>query len=365
MGPLKILSLSGDELPRRKVPAVDEVRAMATARRMTPKRRFLAGVLGGRMDRPAVGSVTSVATVDQMEMTSAFFPDVHSDGRKMARLAAAAFEILGYDNVAPYFSVVAEAAALGCEIDWGDAENMPAVRTCPWAVPEDVSIPDNFLEKPPTHAVLDAIRILRSDYGNQVAVVGKVMGPWTLAYHMHGIQKFLMETILDPGMVCGFLDRLKEITILFARAQIDAGADVICVADHATGDLVSPQMYRDFLLARHKELSERIGCPTVLHICGKTLDRLGSVCESGFDCFHFDSKVDAFAAVREAAGRISLMGNINNPEVLLNGTPELVIRQTRYAMEAGVQVIGPECAVPLSTPLDNLRTIAHVTRGEG
>ena len=165
-------------------------------------------------------------------------------------------------------------------------------------------------------------------------------------------------------MVCRFLDRLKEITVVFARAQINAEADVICIANHATGDLVSPQMYRDFLLPRHKELSQRIGCPTVWHICGKTLDRLGHVCESGFNCFHFDSKVDAFAAAREAAGRISLMGNINNPEVPLGGSRDQVSRHVRCAMKAGVQVIGPEFAIPLCTPLRNLKTIANVARGE-
>lgn len=170
----------------------------------------------------------------------------------MARLAAGAHEILGYDAIMPYFSVQAEAAALGCGMDWGDIENMPVIKTHPWADPEEVRVPEDFLEKPSTHAVLEAIGILRHQYGQSVAVVGKVMGPWTLAYHMHGIQEFLIETITDPVMVCRFLDRLKEITVLSARAQIGSGADVICVDDHATGDLVSPQMYRDFLLPRYK-----------------------------------------------------------------------------------------------------------------
>jgi len=63
-------------------------------------------------------------------------------------------------------------------------------------------------------------------------------------------------------------------------------------------------------------------------------------------------------------GRISLMGNINNPAILLNGTPEQVAERTLYVMEAGVQIIGPECAIPLQTPLENLETIARVVRGE-
>ena len=332
--------------------------------KMTPKRRFLSGILGGRVDRPPVGSVTSVANVEQMEITGAYFPDVHQDGQMMARLAAAAHDVLGYDAIPPYFSVQAEAAALGCEVEWGDRENMPVERTHPWTDPEEVAIPDDFLERPSTRAVLDAIRILRHQYGHRVAIVGKVMGPWTLSYHMHGLQDFLMETILAPDRVRGFLDRLKEVSVLFGVAQIQAGADVLCIADHATGDLIGPKTYRDFLLPYHQELTQRLGCPTVLHICGDTLDRMGHICQSGFDCFHFDSKVDALAAVQEVDGRVSLMGNVNNPELLLLGSPDQVAESARYAIKSGVQVVGPECAIPLGTPIENLKIIADVARAE-
>jgi methylthiol:coenzyme M methyltransferase len=338
---------------------------MTTTYEMTPKRRFLSGVLGGRVDRPPVGSVTSVANVEQMEITGATFPDVHLDGTKMARLAAGAHDILGFDAIMPYFSVQAEAAALGCNVDWGDVENMPVERSHPWSDPEQVCIPDDFLLKPSIAAVLDAIRILRHQYGHRVAIVGKVMGPWTLAYHLHGVQDFLAETILDPGKVHGFLERLQEVTVLFGIAQIRAGADLLCLADHATGDLVGPWTYRDILLPYHKGLTRRLGCPTVLHICGNTLDRMGFICEAGFDCFHFDSKVDARDAVRTVDGRMSLMGGVNNPEVLLQGMPDRAAGQARYAVAAGVQVIGPECAIPLRTPLDNLRAIAGAVAGEG
>lgn len=141
-------------------------------------------------------------------------------------------------------------------------------------------------------------------------------------------------------------------------AQIEAGADVLCLADHVTGDLVSPAMYRDFLLPVHQELTERIGCPMVLRICGDTLDRVSYICTSGFDAFHFDSRVDA-----KAAGRISLVGNVNNPETLLRGTPEEAYKEASYAIDAGVQVIGPECAIPLETPLENLLAIARASKG--
>jgi [methyl-Co(III) methanol-specific corrinoid protein]:coenzyme M methyltransferase len=216
------------------------------------------------------------------------------------------------------------------------------------------------LQRPSIKAVLDAITILRHQYGHKVAIVGKVMGPWTLAYHTHGLQDFLAETLLEPNKVRAFLDHLKEVSVLFGRAQIAAGADVLCIADHATGDLVGPWTYRDFLLPVHKELTQRLGCPTVLHICGNTLDRMDDICEAGFDCFHFDSKVDARDAVAQIAGRMSLIGNVNNPEVLLHGTPEQAAEHTQYAIDAGVQVVGPECAIPLQTPLENLQAISRI-----
>ncbi|MGD2157065.1 MAG: uroporphyrinogen decarboxylase family protein, partial [Anaerolineales bacterium] len=77
-------------------------------------------------------------------------------------------------------------------------------------------------------------------YGHQVAIVGKVMGPWTLSYHPHGLQDFLIKTITNTKMVRCFLDKLKEVSVLFGIAQIRAGADILCIADHATGDLVGP-----------------------------------------------------------------------------------------------------------------------------
>jgi len=49
----------------------------------------------------------------------------------------------------------------------------------------------NILEKPSIRVVLDALSILRRHVGGKVAVVGKVMGPWTIAYHMVGTQNFL------------------------------------------------------------------------------------------------------------------------------------------------------------------------------
>jgi MtaA/CmuA family methyltransferase len=329
----------------------------ANCRPMSPKRRFLTALLGGKPDRIPVGNVVSVATVDQMQQVDAWFPEAHSDAELMARLAAAGHMLLGYDTVMPVFSVTQEAAALGCEVDWGQADQMPTVRSNPFAHVDDFTIPQGWLQASSIQVVLKALRLLRERLGDQAVIVGKVMGPWTLSYHMMGMEEFLISTKLDPDRVIRSMDALKQVSLAFAQAQIQAGADIICLADHASGGIVSPLAYRDLLLPLHQEIFSAIGAPTVLHCCGNTTDRVKYFAASGVDCYHFESQVDLDSAVAEARGKMTLMGNINNPTVLLQGSLEDVRGACQKAIQAGVQILSPECAVPLITPMENLRAL--------
>jgi [methyl-Co(III) methanol-specific corrinoid protein]:coenzyme M methyltransferase len=330
---------------------------------MTARERVMAALEGKKTDRLPIVNPTSVATVECMEACGAFFPDAHLDAEKMAKLAATSYDILTYDSIAPYFSVQQEAAAFGCEMSWGSIDSMPDVRKNPFDQPEDIVIPADFLERPSTSTVIEAIRLLRKEYGDQVCIVGKVMGPWTLSYHLYGVQRFLMDTILEPDKVRRFLEKLKEVSVMFANAQFAAGADVVTLADHATGDLCSPDTYRDFLFPVHQEVTKMINGPLMLHICGRTADRIPYIAKEGFAAFHFDSKNDLAEATAVAAREgQKLVGNINNPDVLYAGTPEDVRNSVFAAAKAGVQLIGPECAVPLRTPNANLKAVADAVR---
>ncbi len=329
----------------------------------TPKRRFLSGLFGGRKgDRISVANPTSIVSVELMEKVGIFFPEAHIDSMKMAELAAAGYEILGFDSIMPEFSVQQEAEALGCVVDWGSPTMMPDAKTHPAKEVKDIVIPENILEKPSMKVVLNALEILRKNYGDHVAIIGKVMGPWTLSYHMAGVQEFLLWTLTDPEKVRGFLNLLKEVTIIFAKAQLQAGADVIVIADHATGDLVSPKTYQDFLLTVHQEINQRIGGPTILHLCGNCSDRLRLFVEAGFDGYHFEWQVDAKMAVKVVNREMTLIGNIANKGILFGGTPEDVYRQARYSIKAGVDILAPECAIPLQTPIENLKAIVEAAK---
>ncbi|NQW17862.1 MAG: MtaA/CmuA family methyltransferase [Chloroflexi bacterium] len=332
---------------------------MTVEETMTSRERVMNALAGKPVDRTPVANPTNVATVDLMDMVGAPFPDANRDPVLNARLAETGYTELGFDVIAPYFSIIQESSALGCEMQWEQKDNWPTVRmTNPiWKEPEDINIPDDFLEHPDNQAIIGSIRILKEKYGDEVAIVGKTMGPWTLAYHLFGVEPFLLMTIDSPEKTMDALHRLKEISVLFGRAQIDAGADVITFPDHATGDLVSGEYYHRYLQDIHSEMVERLPAPIILHICGKTLDRMDYIAQTGMAAFHFDSMNDPAEAMEIVDGRISLVGNINNPVTLYSKGPEAVREEVYRALDAGVQLIAPECAIPLRTKLENLLEI--------
>lgn len=309
---------------------------------------------------PACGSATSIVTMDLMDKTGVYFPEAHLDAGKMALLAGAGCSELGFDNVMPLFGVWHESAALGCRVDWGEKHRMPDCQhhLCE-NMDDEIRIPHDFLMRDFCQTPLKAIKILNRRFAGDAAVTGKVFGPWTLGYHVFGVENFLVASLLEPDKVKRAMRKLIEVTVSFANAQIDAGADTICLGDHCTRDLCSPDTYRDFLKEIHHELAERIRGPLILHICGDSSDRIGYIAETGVACFHFDSKVSAATARALAGGEMALMGGTGNYGVIRKGSPEIIASDVREKIENKINIIGPECAVPLDAPMENLKMLVR------
>ena len=326
---------------------------------MTSRERVLAALRCDPVDRTPVCNPTSVATVELMDLVDAPFPDANRKPELMARLAATGYTELGFDTIMPVFTIIQESSALGCKIQWEQKDNWPTVkmREPIWEDVDDIEIPSNFLTHQDTKCVLDAIRILKKEYGDEVAIIGKTMGPWSLGYHCFGVEPFLLLSLDDPGKTKLALDRMKEATVEFGIAQIEAGADALTLPDHATGDLVSGDYYKRYLRDLHIEFVERIPIPLILHICGRTVDRMEYIAQTGMAAFHYDSKNKPAESMDVIRNRIALVGNINNPETLFAKQPEDVRQEVRRNLDAKVQLVGPECAIPLQTAIENLKAI--------
>ena len=331
---------------------------------MNGHERVLAAFRREPVDRTPVCNPTSVATVELMDLVDAPFPEANRNPEMMARLAATSYTELGFDSIMPVFTIIQESSALGCKMQWEQKDNWPTVRMREpiWVEPDDIKLPSDFLTHNDTKCVTEAIKILKKQYGDEVAIIGKTMGPWTLGYHCFGVEPFLLMSLDDPGKTKLCLDRMKEATVEYGKAQIEAGADALTLPDHATGDLVSGEYYKEFLLDLHIEMVERLPVPLILHICGKTLDRMDYIAQSGMAAFHFDSKNPPSESMAIVKDRIALVGNINNPETLFAKGPEEVHQEVYRNLAANVNLIGPECAIPLQTSIENLKEIPKAVK---
>ncbi|MEC7837898.1 MAG: MtaA/CmuA family methyltransferase [Chloroflexota bacterium] len=326
---------------------------------MTKKERVISALNRLEVDRPPVANPTSVATVEMMDLVDAPFPDACRSAELNARLAATEITEFDFDAIAPYFSIIQESSAIGCEMQWEQKDNWPTVRMSNpiWKTSNDIKVPSDFLEHPDVKVIIDSIKILKREFGDDVPIIGKTMGPWTLAYHVFGVETFLLGSVDNPNETIKSLEKLQEFTYLFGEAQVDAGADVLTVPDHATGDLVSGQYYQKFLQDIHTEMAEKFTVPLILHICGRTVDRMPYIAETGMHAFHFDSKNSPKEAMEAVDNKIALVGNINNPETLYSKDTDDVKKEVFECLNAGVQLIAPECAIPLKTKAENLVAI--------
>ena len=256
---------------------------------MNGRERFIAVLNGESPDRTPVGHIGALTTVELQDSTGCFMPAVHLDARKLARLCAANHEVLGFDAVTFIINYFGEPAAAGCEMNWGSKTEYPIFASRPWQSVEDARIPDDLLDKPTVRTNLDSLRTAKREYGDRVAILGKVMGPLSMVQAMCGVQKAMTAAIDEPDKVRRFLDVAVDILVRCANAQLEVGADAIAIGEGGAGaNMLSPRMYEYLLLETHQAMLRRIDGPTIMHMCGDITPRLDSLRTIGLDFFHFD-----------------------------------------------------------------------------
>ncbi|GAB4256477.1 MAG: hypothetical protein Kow00111_00570 [Thermincola ferriacetica] len=143
---------------------------------MTSRERFMAALNGQPVDRLPVISVCQHATYDQMEQLNSYWPDAMYNAELMARLAGGAYNILGFDAVRVPFCQTHEAEALGAILKEGGREGLPSVKTHPYNIGDPVDFPEDFLSRGRIPHLLEAIRLLKSQLGDKVIVMGGSSG---------------------------------------------------------------------------------------------------------------------------------------------------------------------------------------------
>lgn len=327
---------------------------------MTLKERLLSALEGKKVDKVPVCSVTQTGIVELMDKVGAPWPEAHSDPELMAKLSIANHELSGLEAVRVPYCLTVLAEAMGCEVNMGTKNRQPSVTAHPYPKDlEGMKMPENLLDKGRIPAVLGAIKIIRDRVGPDVPIIGGMEGPVTLASDLSSVKSFMKWSLKKPELFEQVLDFAAEATITYANSMVEAGADIIAIADPvASPDLMSPDSFKNVLQSRLQKFSSNVNSVTVLHICGNVNPVLDYMADCGFEGLSVEEKIGSVKKAKEILGdRARLVGNISSPFTLLPGPVDKIKTEAKQAIADGVDVLAPGCGIAPMTPLENIKTM--------
>jgi uroporphyrinogen decarboxylase len=297
-----------------------------------------------------------------------------TDGRRMAEVQLAAWERVGQDIIFPDADNYYLAEGFGC-VTRLEPDNFPSLERPALERPEqafDLEVPDPERDgRMPVY--LEATRRIAQQAGGEAAIRVPGTGPFAVAAYLLGVQEFLMTIgliehdvdLTHAAAIEHMLDLAAAAVTRFGLAQLRAGANLLQCGDSlASASMISPRTFRRFVLPRHQRIFaawKAAGAMTVLHVCGNNTPLLELLAETGADIVAIDSAVDLAVAKARIGDRVTLIGNLDPVQVVMQGSPEQVEAAARACLAAaspgGGYVLGTGCEVPPGSPLENVRAI--------
>ncbi len=331
---------------------------------MTGKERVMRVFNHEKPDRIPCFCVNGTPTYEQMEKVHAYWPEGHERAEDMAKLAIAAYTVLGFDAVRAPFCQTFEAEALGCTVKLGGKENIPGIDHPTLYKVDDVPVlPDDFLERGRIPQLMEAVRIMKREVGDEVAIIGGIIGPFTIAGAMLDAPPILKTSFKTPDKVRPFLEVAEKAGTMLGQALIEAGADLIAVEDmQASPDLIAPHTYRDLELEYQKRQVEALDVPVILHICGNVDKVIGFMHQTGCAAISLEPKSDTELARRVMGPTGIIIGGVDAATVLFMKGPDVVREAAREQIDMGLDILAPGCAIAPGTPTANLLAMVEVAK---
>lgn len=160
---------------------------------------------------------------------------------------------------------------------------------------------------------------------------------------LRGIERLMMDLILEKPFAKALLDKVADIQIEFFRHYLDAVGeyiDVIMVTDDLgaeNGPLISPEHYREMIKPAQKKLWQSIKNNTkaylFLHSCGSISKFIPDLIEIGVEILNpiqvAAKDMDPKRLKEEFGDKLTFWGGVDTQRVLPFGSPEDVEREVK------------------------------------
>ncbi|MBN2508078.1 MAG: uroporphyrinogen decarboxylase family protein [Verrucomicrobia bacterium] len=333
---------------------------------MTSRERILAHLEGRPVDRLPVMPITMMYASD---LVSARYRDYCTDYRVLVEGQIRVAEQFGFDYVNTMSDPAREAADCGAAVHYFDMQPVALIEDeallADKARLAGLKMPDP-LGGGRMHNGVKAVAHLKERVGREMLVEGWIEGPIAEAADLRGINTLMLDFFDDPPFVRDLFEFVVAMELQFARAQVDAGIDLMGVGD-AAASLVGPQLYTEFVWPYEKKLVDGLhamGTRVRLHICGDTRRILEGMGRLGCEIVDLDFLAPMDEGRAQMGPSQVLLGNVDPVSVVLNGTSGGVFEAiAKCHTQAGARyIVGAGCELPRGSPPENVRAFADYAR---
>ncbi|MFH1124608.1 MAG: uroporphyrinogen decarboxylase family protein [Pseudomonadota bacterium] len=284
--------------------------------------------------------------------------------QRIVQAQVRAKEAVGYDALFAYAHALAVPEAFGCRIRFTETGPIADPLLFPMRSLDDVArfpVPDPR-ESKSLSLNLEVVRGL-SRYGKgDLPVLGLFEGPLTTTCRLFEPDLIMRMPYKNKEVLEALLDKVSTFLLGFGQALIGCGANILFVPEPtASSTMISPAMFRLFVLPRLQALMSRLDVPCILHMCGDTSLILDTMWETGAKVLSLDQCMNLPGA-RNKVPEAVLGGNVDPINALLMGTRERVAENTLKCLgEAGTArfILMTGCGVPPKTSVENLKAMVE------
>jgi MtaA/CmuA family methyltransferase len=202
--------------------------------------------------------------------------------------------------------------------------------------------------------------------GEAVPVIGWIEGPLAETCDLSGVNDTLLNLIMQPELVKILIDKTTITAKEFAKAQVEAGCDIIGMGD-AICSQISEEQYREFIKEKHREIVQYIhslGASVKIHICGDISHLLPDLKDVKPDILDLDWMVDMDQAYRVLGDGIIRCGNLDPVRIIEQQSADEVAEKVRELCrkeKGNPFILSGGCEITVDTPSKNLLTMRKIS----